>query len=147
VKLILLENIEKLGITGDVVNVAPGYGRNYLLPKKYAIMATPKSLKRVENIKQVARDKSLREQSALKATALQLSGTELTYVKKSDDNGHLYGSVSDNDIVKSLNEKGFAIHKNMLKGEKHIKNVGEYDLTISFDTNINADIKVNVQAE
>ena len=146
-KLILLEDITKLGKAGEVVSVAPGYGRNYLLPKRFALLANQKTLKNLELIRKNAVEKSLKAQTLLKAKATELAGTEIHFLRKADENGHLYGSVSDTDIISSLKEKGFEIHKNMIGGDKHIKQIGSYDIQIHFNPEIQADIRVNVQNE
>ena len=146
-KIILLEDILKLGDAGDVVKVSPGYGRNFLLPKNLAILATPKALKNLDKIKQSATEKAEKAKDALRDKADKLSGTELTFSRKADEDGHLYGSVSNIDIVNALNEKGFDIHKSMIKEEAHIKEVGSFDIDISFTSDIHAQIKVIVEAE
>lgn len=146
-KLILIEDVIKLGKAGDVVSVSPGYGRNFLLPKKIAVLATPKSMKNLDAIKKAAEEKALRAESLLKATALDIDGIELTFFRKADETGHLYGSVSDNDIVNAINEKGFDIHRNMIKGDKHIKELGNYTLTVSFTPKIQASINVIIRPE
>ncbi len=146
-KIILLEEVAKLGKAGDLVNVSAGYGRNYLLPKKYAVLATAKSIKNLEGIKRNALEKITKAQNVLKATALELTGTELFFRRKADENGHLFGSVSDADIVADLAGRGFEITKSMITGNTHIKQTGIYDFAINFAPEIKAQIKVDVQSE
>ncbi len=146
-RVILLESIEKLGKVGSVVKVADGYARNYLIPRNYAILADKKNLQKIEAIKQDAEKKELEHINALKVIALQIEGMDLVYKRKADENDHLYGSVSDVDIVRSLEEKGFDIHKSMIRGEKHIKALGTYDIEIHLTTDINTNIKVIVEKE
>ena len=146
-RVILLESIEKLGKVGSVVKVADGYARNYLIPRNYAILADKKNLQKIEGIKQEAEKKELEHLNALKALAQQIEGTELVYKRKADENDHLFGSVSDVDIVHSLKEKGFDIHKSMIRGEKHIKALGSFDIGIHLSSEIDAGVKVIVEKE
>jgi len=147
VRVILLESIEKLGKVGSVVKVADGYARNFLIPRNYAVIADKKNLQKIEAIKLVAEKKELEHINALKALAQKIEGIELVYQRKADENDHLYGSVSDVDIVQSLKEKGFEIHKSMIRGEKHIKALGDYDVGIHLASDVDANIKVIVENE
>ncbi len=146
-KLILLEDVAKVGKAGELVNVSDGFGRNYLLPKKLGIIATAKSMKNLDNIKKAAEDKALRNENMLKATALEIEGTEIQFLRRADENGHLYGSVSDVDIAKELNSKGYEVHKSMIEGDHHIKEIGQYDITVKLAQEISATIKVDIQKE
>ena len=146
-RVILLQSIEKLGEVGSVVKVADGYARNFLIPKNFAIIANKNNLKKLEAIKEEAEQRELEAKNALKAIAQQLEGMELRYQRKADENDHLYGSVSDVDIAHTLHEKGFDVHKSMVRGEKHIKALGEYEIEIHFASDINATIKVIVEKD
>lgn len=146
-KLILLEDVVKVGKAGDVVDVSDGYGRNYLLPKKLGVMATSKSIKNSDKIKKAAEEKALRAQNMLKATAIEMDGTEIQFLRKADENGHLYGSVSEIDIISALKEKGFDVHKDMIDVEKHFKELGQYEVTIKFSPEIQTAIAVDIKAE
>ncbi len=146
-RVILLESLEKLGSAGTVVKVADGYARNYLIPRKYAVMATKKNLKQIDMIKEEAERKELEAQNALKALALQIEGTEIKFYRKADENGHLYGSVTDIDIVHELQEKGFELHKSMFRGEKHFKELGTFDVEIHLTSDIVANIKIIIERE
>lgn len=137
----------KVGKAGELVNVSDGFGRNYLLPKKLGIIATAKSMKNLDNIKKAAEDKALRNENMLKATALEIEGTEIQFLRRADENGHLYGSVSDVDIAKELNSKGYEVHKSMIEGDHHIKEIGQYDITVKLAQEISATIKVDIQKE
>ena len=146
-RVILLESIEKLGKVGSVVKVADGYARNYLIPRKYAVIADKKNLQKIEAIKLDAEKKELEHINALKALAQKIEGIELAFLRKADENDHLYGSVSDVDIVHSLKEKGFDINKTMIRGEKHIKALGSFDIGVHLSSDIDANIKVIVEKE
>ena len=104
-KVILKKDINKKGKAGDVVIVADGFARNYLLPQGFAIVANKYNLSKVESIQQEADLARLELDSKYKALALQVSKTSLHFTRKADENDHLFGSVSDNDIVDALVEK------------------------------------------
>ncbi len=146
-EIILIQDVDKLGKAGDLLKVSAGYGRNYLLPKKFAILATNSSKKRLSEIKNTANNLKLEADTALKNMALQLGETELVFTRKADESGHLFGSVSDVDITKSLIESDFNVHKSMIKGEKHLKTLGEHIVNIALSGKISADIKVIIKNE
>jgi large subunit ribosomal protein L9 len=105
-KVILLEHIENLGKKGEVVNVKRGYARNYLIPREYAIYGTPANMKRLGSIQdelKLAEEKKLAE---LKNLAEKIASIKLTFVRKVDEQGSMFGSVSENDIVSALKEQG-----------------------------------------
>jgi len=146
-QIILTQEIHKLGHPGDVVKVADGYARNYLLPQKFAILATPVNLKKVTGIKEEAEAARQALINELKAKAAKLRGVELVFVRKSHDDGQLYGSVTEGDIAAMLEEKGFELHKGTIVLEKHIKNIGEYEVHVHLGKDIESAIKVQVRDE
>lgn len=146
-RIILTKEIKRLGVPGDVVKVANGYARNYLLPQKMAVLATAYNLSKVESIKQQAQAEREAMLNALRETAAKLNGTEVVFTRKVDDNNSLYGSVSETDIVHALKGKGFDVHKSMLRMEKHLKELGEIGLTVSFGHEVTATIKVKIEKE
>jgi large subunit ribosomal protein L9 len=146
-KIILVKDIHRLGKAGAVVTVKDGFGRNYLVPKGLAILATPGNLKKVSKIEADAAALREKELIVMKETAQRINGIELLFVRKVDENGHLYGSVSDLDIINALKEKDIDIHKNNLSLEKHIKELGAQQIVIELNSEINASITVTVQAE
>lgn len=146
-KLILITDVKDLGMAGDVVTVKDGYARNYLLPKKYAVMATRDALKKIESIKVQAdkvRNSRLEEHKALLA---EISEVSLSFTRKADENGNLYGSVSEYDIVDAMSLKGIKIHRNNVIFEKHIKEISDSEVQISFGTDLTTTIKVAVVKE
>lgn len=146
-KIILLRDIHKLGLAGDIVKVANGYGRNYLLPKNFAILATKENVVKIEKIKHEAekvRTAILTEQKEL---AEKMNDIILTFKRKIDENEHLYGSVSEVDIWKELKKMGFDIFKSNIKMENHIKELGSFDVEIVFASDAKSKIKVNVEKE
>jgi large subunit ribosomal protein L9 len=146
-KVILTKDIKALGEAGKVVKVKPGYARNYLLPKGFAIPASPRNLSKIEEIKKQAAEEKLLLHSKYQEIVKTIEGVEITFVRKADENNHLFGSVSENDIVKALAEKDITINKANVNMEKHLKDVGTFEVEISFTTEISTMIKVNIEVE
>ena len=146
-KVILVKDIAKMGLAGSVIKVADGYARNYLLPKKLVILATKNNLAKIETIKKKAELEKLEIENHFKALALKISDITLKFTRKADENDHLFGSVSENDIVKSLAEKGIEIHKSVVDIQKHLKEIGSFDVQIAFSLEITANLKVNIEKE
>jgi len=146
-KVILVKDIAKMGLAGSVIKVADGYARNYLLPKKMVILATKNNLAKIETIKKKAELEKLEIENHFKALALKISDITLKFTRKADENDHLFGSVSENDIVKSLAEKGIEIHKSVVDIQKHLKEIGSFEVKIAFSSEITANLKVNIEKE
>jgi len=146
-KIILLRDIHKLGLAGDIVKVANGYARNYLLPKNFAILATKGNVLKVEKIKQEAEKERTVIKTEQKELAEKMNVIILTFKRKIDENEHLYGSVSEVDIQKELKNAGFDVSKSNIKMEKHIKELGSFDVEIALTSDIRSKIKVNVEKE
>ncbi len=146
-KIILLNDINKLGSTGDVLNVKDGYARNYLLPRKFAIVATPANMKQLQSIKEKALNEKEQNLQQLKMVADAINYAEILFVRKVDENGHLYGSVSESDIVHSLAEKGIEVQRNMVEMEHHLKDIGEFKVQIVLAKDILASLTVKIEQE
>jgi large subunit ribosomal protein L9 len=146
-KIILVKDIEKLGKAGDILTVKDGYSRNYLLPQKLAIVANKFNTTKIENIKKEADAEKLALENAYAALVAKINGIELTFSRKTDENGHLFGSVSENHIVAALAEQEIEINKTNVKMEKHLKEIGSFDVKIGFTSEIFAEIKVNIESE
>ncbi|MEM9373469.1 MAG: 50S ribosomal protein L9 [Planctomycetota bacterium] len=147
VKLLLTENVDNLGIVGDVVRVRTGYARNYLLPFDLATTPSDELIKdladkRAEAEKQVAALRKNREEMISK-----LDGQELTMVRACNDQGQLYGSVTQQDIAAALNEVGFAIKPREVRLPGTIKRVDSFDIHVKVDSDLGADIKLWVVAD
>ncbi len=146
-KIILATDIASLGQAGDIVTVANGYARNYLLPQNLAVLATKGNLSRIEKIKKEAEIKRLALENEYKALAKQIEGVELSFTRKADDDEHLFGSVSEFDIVNALAEKDIKIQKRNVKMEKHLKEVGNFEVLIHLAADIETNIKIKVDKE
>lgn len=146
-KVMLRENIESLGKKGEILNVAAGYGRNYLIPKKLAVEVTPTNLKMVE-IEQKSLQKGLeKEIASFKALAERLNQVSLSFNRKTGEKDVLFGSVSAADIREALEEKGFDIEKKRILLDEPIKRLGNYTIPIKVFHEERAEIKVAVISE
>ena len=146
-EIILTKDIRALGEAGKLVKVKPGYARNYLLPNGFAIYASPKNLSKIEEIKKIAADEKIALYGKYKEVIDKIEGVELTFIRKADENDHLFGSVSENDIVKALAEKEIEIHRADVVMEKHLKEVGTSEVEISFTSELKTNVKVNIAVE
>jgi len=146
-KVMLRENIESLGKKGKILNVAAGYGRNYLIPKKLAIEVTPTNKKMVE-IEQKSLQKGLeKEMASYKALVEKLNQVSLSFVRKTGEKDVLFGSVSAADIREALEAKGFDLEKKRILLEEPIKRLGNYSVPIKVFHEEKAEIKVAVVSE
>lgn len=141
-QLLLNQTIEHLGRTGDVVDVKPGYARNYLLPRGMAVMVTKGNMAQVER----ARAKALAEEEArlagLKDMASKLGEVSVTIEGKANDEGHLFGSVSAAQIAASLRDKGVPVEDKQVRLENPIKEIGVYDVVVHLHADVESQIKV-----
>lgn len=145
-KVILTSDIEKLGPAGTVKNIADGFARNYLFPRKLAQKATPEAIRRVEETQEkrkAARDTRLQ---GLRDQAAKLSGVALSFTRSMGAQGKLFGSVGKSDIVESLNASGFAVDKNHIVLPAAFKEVGEFEVEVRLHPEAAAKIKVSVLA-
>lgn len=146
-EVILLQDVDKLGNRGQIVNVANGYGRNFLLPRKIAVQATVQNRKwaeqqRVKFVKQTAKEQS--EAQELAALVTQVS---LAFTRKSGEHGQLFGSVTAIDLAEALAAKGFNIDRRKIQLDPPIKLVGEYDVAVKLHREVTAHFKVKVEGE
>jgi large subunit ribosomal protein L9 len=146
-KVILKQDVEKLGKAGDVVKVAPGFGRNYLIPRSFAILATPGNIKitEIERVSQARRDHRDKEAAAL--LAREIIKLTVTIQRKAGEGGALYGSVTSIDIADYLITHKIDIDKRKIQLEDPIKTVGEYEVSIRLHRDVTVPIKVIVEAE
>jgi large subunit ribosomal protein L9 len=146
-EVILIENVDKLGHRGELVKVADGYGRNYLLPKKIAVAATPQNRKWVEQQRVRFLKLEAKEKGEASDLAQILEGTVLTFVRKSGEQGALFGSVTAIDVAEGLGAQGYKIDRRRIQLPNPLKVVGEYDIAVRLHRDVTATIKVKVEAE
>lgn len=141
-KLLLQKTIESLGRAGDVVDVANGYARNYLLPQGLALEPTPGNLKRVEELREIARQEEFRVLQELKAKAETIKDLEVTIEARCNELGHLFGSVGPADISIALGKLGFDVADKYVNMETHLKQIDTYNIQIKLADEATADIKL-----
>jgi large subunit ribosomal protein L9 len=146
-EVILKEDVSKLGNRGDVVKVADGYGRNYLLPKKLAMEATAGNKVVIEQMKLSAVRRSAKEKSEAEALVGQLDQVELVFERKVGENDHLFGSVTSAEIAHQLEQRGFTIDRRKLQLEEPLRQLGEFHVPVKLHREVTAHIKVTVKAE
>jgi large subunit ribosomal protein L9 len=146
-KVILQEDIDKLGHRGDVVAVKPGYARNFLLPRKLAIEASTGNMKALERIRTSLAKKTATELEAAQKQAALLNGVELRFTRKTGENDQMFGSVTTADVAEGLAAQNFKIDKRQVQLAEPIKALGEYPVTIKVFRDVTAQIKVDVEKE
>src|SRR5271170_5082683 len=146
-EVILKEDVSKLGARGDVVKVAEGYGRNYLLPKKLAIEATPANRAVIEQMKASAVRRQAREKGDAEGLGKQLAGVELSFTRKSGDHDQLFGSVTSADIARELEHKGFSIDRRKIQLDEPLKAIGDFNVPIKLHREVVVPVKVTIQKE
>ncbi|MEI6214782.1 MAG: 50S ribosomal protein L9 [Desulfuromonadales bacterium] len=145
-KVILNENVEHLGHIGDVVKVAPGYARNFLLPKKLAIAATEQNAKALEHTKRQMEYKKNKALEAARNFAAKLEALSIDLTHKAGDDGKLFGSVTNMEIAAFLHEKGLEVDRKKIILAAAIKHIGEFSIPVKIHPEVTATIKVNVSA-
>jgi large subunit ribosomal protein L9 len=146
-EIILRETIDNLGRAGQVVKVADGYARNFLLPRKLAYVATPGNLKVIESERQVLLRKEAKQQDDSEKLKEILDKVEIVIRRKAGEQNALYGSVTNSDVAEELEKKGFEIEKRKIHMDDHIKQVGEYEIPIRLFKDVTAHVKLKVEAE
>jgi len=143
-EVILRDHVENLGRRGDVVKVADGYARNYLLPRKLALPATPGNLKIVERQRKIADAAEAAEKAGAEALAARLTQAECVMARRVGEHETLYGSVTAADIAEELAAKGFEIDKRKIQLAEPIKQVGEFSVAIKLHRDVVAHVPVKV---
>lgn len=146
-QVILREDIEKLGKIGDLVKVADGYARNYLVPTKKAIEATPKNVHAMEHAKKMVADRLRKLKKQAVADADNIKTLAVTIKAKAGEEGKLFGSVTTMDIAEAAKAQGVVIDKRKIALEEPIKRLGDYTVTVKLHADITAEFKVSVIAE
>ena len=145
-KVILTEEIRGLGTRGDVVTVKDGYARNYLLPKNLAREASTGNLKQIEHERRKWSLLAQQEKDAAQKAADKVKGVKITIEKRVGEHGHLFGSVTANEIADGLMAKGIEVDKRRIELEQPIKNLGVHDVDVRLHRDVTAQIKVEVIA-
>jgi large subunit ribosomal protein L9 len=146
-KVILMTDVPALGQRGETRDVANGYARNFLLPRKLAVPATPANLKNVEHLKRPRAREEDRALELAKATAGRIEGLTLAVTARASDDGRLYGSVSPQDVVEFLEKHEVSVEKRRVGMDEPIKAVGDYKVPVRLHGDVTAALTVTVKAE
>ena len=146
-EVILKEDVINLGHRGDVVKVADGYGRNFLLPRKLALQATEENKAVIEQMKNASARRSASEKVQAEGLVAKLEPLVLSFTRKSGESGQLFGSVTSADIAADLAAKGFEVDRRKIVLNEPLKTVGDFNIAIKLHREVTAHIKVNVLAE
>jgi large subunit ribosomal protein L9 len=146
-EVILKEDVNKLGHRGDVVKVADGYGRNYLLPGKLAIEATTANKAVIEQMKGSAVRKLAKEKIEAQDLSTKLDAIELTFERKVGEHEHLFGSVTSGDIAHALELQGFTIDRRKISLEEPLKTLGEFHVPVKLHREVTSHVKVTVKGD
>jgi large subunit ribosomal protein L9 len=146
-EVILREDVSSLGHRGDVVKVADGYGRNFLLPKKLAMEATPANKAVIEQMKASAVRRSAKEKAEAEQLVTQLNAVALVFERRVGENDQLFGSVTSSDIAQGLAAKGFTIDRRKVHLDEPLKSTGEFHIPVKLHREVTAHISVTVKGE
>jgi large subunit ribosomal protein L9 len=146
-EVILKEDVAKLGSRGDVVKVAEGYGRNYLLPRKLAIQATAGNKKVIEQMKAAAVRRSAKEKAQAEELAKQFDGVSVSFLRRAGEHDQLFGSVTSSDVADSLEKKGFNIDRRKIQLHEPLRTLGEFTVPIKLHKDVTAHLKVVIEKE
>jgi len=144
-KLVLTDDVKGLGHRGDVVNVAEGYGRNFLLPKELAFPATPGNLKRLEQERKGYDARISHEKDEAQKVATSIEGIKIVLHKKAGENDALYGSVTSSDLADALAAKGVTVDKRKIDLEEPIKRLGEHTVHVKLHREVAVSLTVEVK--
>lgn len=145
-KVILRENVPNVGKIGDVLEVADGFGHNYLMPRNLATMANDRNVKQMDHTKRVAASRLAKARAKATEDSKQINGLRLTIGKHAGDEGKLFGSVTVREVADLLEEKGFSIDRRDIGLPDNIRSIGEYAVTIKLHHDVVAKVTLDVTA-
>jgi large subunit ribosomal protein L9 len=146
-KVLLSQDVKNLGKVGDLVKVSDGYARNFLIPRKLAMMATEKRVKEFNHLKSVAEAKKKKATAAAKKVAEKLTGISVTLKAQAGESDKLFGSITTHDIANELGKQGFNVDRRDIVVEEAIKVLGQHRVKVKIATGVEAEVKVNVERE
>jgi large subunit ribosomal protein L9 len=146
-KVILTDNVKSLGSVGEIVNVSQGFGRNYLIPNKLAILADASNKKQMDDYQKRLAKKVAEQKSAAEETAKKLNGMTVALVKKVGGNGRLFGTVTNSELAKELEAQGIEVERRLINVDTPIKTLGTFDITAKLFKDVEATFKVKVEID
>jgi large subunit ribosomal protein L9 len=145
-KVILTKNLDNLGKAGSLVEVKPGYGRNYLLPRQLAVLATAKNLRQLEHEKSGILARASKEKTNMDAMAKKLSAIEVKFTRKVGDQNKLFGSVTSKDVHEQLAAQGYQVERKQIHLPEPLKEIGSHEVEVKLHTEVSAKVKVTIIA-
>jgi large subunit ribosomal protein L9 len=146
-EVILKEDVAKLGSRGDMVKVAEGYGRNFLLPRRLAIEATSGNKKVIEQMQAASVRRSVKEKAQAEELSKQFDGVSLSFQRRSGEHDQLFGSVTSGDLADALAKKGFNIDRRKIQLHEPLKTVGDFTVPVKLHKDVTAHLKVVIEKE
>jgi large subunit ribosomal protein L9 len=146
-EVILKEDVEHLGHRGDVVKVADGYGRNYLLPHNLALQANAANKAVIEQMKNAAIRRTAKEKAEAEKQVALIEAISLEFARKVGENEHLFGSVTSSDIAAELEHKGFVLDRRKIQLEEPLRQLGEFHVPVKLHREVTAHVKVTVKSD
>ncbi|HEX8815957.1 MAG TPA: 50S ribosomal protein L9 [Terriglobales bacterium] len=146
-EVILKEDVAKLGSRGDVVKVAEGYGRNFLLPRKLAVEATKGNKAVIEQMKAAAVRRSAKEKAQAEELLKQFEGLSVEFKRRAGEQDQLFGSVTSSDVAEALEKKGFNIDRRKIQLHESLRTLGEFTIPIKLHKDVTAHLKVVIEKE
>lgn len=145
--IILRQDMSNLGSMGDIVKVKPGYARNYLLPKGYAVEASLKNVRALEHEKRIIAHRVEKLRVAARSVAEKIAAVSLSFTVKAGAEDKLFGSITSRDIADALNEKGIEVDRRKISIAEPIKRLGSHDVEVKLGHDVTATVKITVEAE
>lgn len=146
-KVILMEDIKKIGMMGQIVDVADGFARNYLVPKGLAVEANTKNIRSVEHEKKIVHEKARKVKDSAQDISSKISAMTITIKAKSGEEGKLFGSVTTMDIAEALHSEGIEIDKKRISLEEPIKRLGSYSVSVKLHPEVSVQLNIQVIEE
>jgi large subunit ribosomal protein L9 len=146
-EVILKEDVAKLGSRGDVIKVAEGYGRNFLLPRKLAIQATAGNKKVIEQMRAAALRRSAKEKAQAEELSKQFDGLSVVFARRAGEQDQLFGSVTSSDIGDALEKKGFNVDRRKIQLHEPLKTLGDFTVPVKLHKDVTAHLKVVIEKE
>ena len=146
-KIILTKDLENLGKAGALVEVKPGYGRNYLLPRQLAVLATAKNVRQLDHAKSGILARASKEKANMDAMAKKLNAIELKFTRKVGDQNKLFGSVTSKDVHEQLTAQGYQVDRRQIHLPEPIKEIGIHEVEVKLHSEVSAKVKVTIAAE
>jgi large subunit ribosomal protein L9 len=146
-KVILTQDMDNLGKAGALVEVKPGYGRNYLLPRQLAVAATAKNIRQLEHDKAGILARAARHKTNMDAMAKKLSAVELKFARKVGEQDKLFGSVTSKDVHEQLAQQGYEVERKQIHLPEPLKTLGQHEVEVKLHADVTARVKVTIGAE